>query len=312
MRRNVVSVFTKRAVAITLAMLVVLGASLGVTCAVQTYTRHLQELAQKEADHKLAWKKANIRALIEMSNVQEFSSDEQDRIDHAGDDMYKIHQVIFAIVQERQNYWYTRVVKLNGAIHELRQSSTNIATLGIRDENEKNAEALANGYRVKDEMSKTLWAFTEAKDKLEKWQPSALDTFKEEIPFDTPTTTSSPKPIARTDAVRPPQPSGDPAADNQGEPYTPVFSDSQIDVQSLAKKPYYNGCILTARIHNKTNTVMNTVIMHVNGFDSSGTLTENATFVFHDVPALGAVAKDMTGSLQTMPATIKIVDVSYL
>jgi TPR repeat protein len=103
------------------------------------------------------------------------------------------------------------------------------------------------------------------------------------------------------------------SADNAGgASNNPIYSDQQIDVQRLDKKSYYGGgCILTARIHNKGSYALNTVIIHVNGYDSSGTLTENATFVFNDVPAFGDAMKDMTGALGTMPATVKIVDVSY-
>jgi|ERR1017187_8580650 TPR repeat protein len=92
---------------------------------------------------------------------------------------------------------------------------------------------------------------------------------------------------------------------------TPIFSDGVIDVQRLDKKPYYGGCILTARIQNKSSDALNTVIIHVNGYDYSGTLTDNATFVFKDVPALGNAVKNVTGVLGSMPATVKIVDVSY-
>lgn len=89
------------------------------------------------------------------------------------------------------------------------------------------------------------------------------------------------------------------------------YSDLRIDVQSVTQRPHYEGCIIRARIHNKTSYLLSTVMINATGYDKSGTLTETATFVFHDVPAFGDSEKDMAGFLRTIPANVKIVDVQY-
>lgn len=78
---------------------------------------------------------------------------------------------------------------------------------------------------------------------------------------------------------------------------------------AIYRDPYYDGCILSARIRNKTSLNLNTVILHLSVFDGSGALIGNPSIVVYDIPPNGVAVKDMTGSLLTMPTAVKVAGV---
>jgi len=109
----------------------------------------------------------------------------------------------------------------------------------------------------------------------------------------------------KTDPAEPPRAATD---DNQR---IQIYSDYRLDVDSITTKPYYSGAILEATIFNKSDSMLETIVIDVNCYDSGGVQTDSPAFVFHDVMPHSTATKEMNGSLLRQPARTQVVRVSY-
>lgn len=79
--------FQKNVAAIAVAVVAVVSISLGINFAWQAHTRSVQEEATRTIGQRTEWQKENIRSLKDLSDVGKLSTEEQDRLDRAGNDV---------------------------------------------------------------------------------------------------------------------------------------------------------------------------------------------------------------------------------
>jgi hypothetical protein len=87
-------------IAVTVFILVAAGMLVNNTIHVRA--RHLEE-------QKVEWRKANIKILKDLSDIGALSTEEQTRVDNAGDDIERLQQVLLDIHQERITIWLSHL-----------------------------------------------------------------------------------------------------------------------------------------------------------------------------------------------------------
>jgi len=167
-QRNVVFV------AITVLLLVVAG--IFVNGAMQARAKRIEE-------QKIQWKKANIKILKDLSGIGALSTEEQTRVDNAGDDLDRLQQVLLDIHQERITFW-------RGQLDELQDAATKYQNLraqygGLQDGYYSPAVNDPSVIEAGSELQKKL---ATARDNLagyeyswaniRRWKPVSFENFR--------------------------------------------------------------------------------------------------------------------------------------
>jgi hypothetical protein len=205
--------FQKNVLFIGATLLAIVAICFGINFAIQTHTRALQEQARLLDERKTAWKKDNIRALKSLSGIGALSTEEQIRVDNAGDDLERLQQVLLDIHQERCNYWESsledvadRQRKLENITREVGYTDDSQITDIARTISEQETKARSN-----------LIGFRAAMAKIHDWRPSKFEDYRpdraEVAPSDKPSAATSltnnrqiQVPIAQSDLSTPAPP----------------------------------------------------------------------------------------------------------
>jgi hypothetical protein len=132
---------------------------------------YVQERARHLAEQKIQWRKANIKVLKDMSRIGALSTEEQTRVDNAGDDYDRLQQVLLDIHQERLNYWSHRIDDLLTKYREYKSSPYSQAVYG--------EDTVTPKYqKVIGEAKENYDGFTAAKVKIRAWKPVSFEDFQ--------------------------------------------------------------------------------------------------------------------------------------
>lgn len=148
-------------VAVTIFILVV-GCIL-VNDAIQQRAKHVEE-------QKVQWKKANIKILKGLSGIGALSTEEQTRVDNAGDDLDRLQQVLIDIHQERITFWSGRVKQIGEQSRDLPTNYYSEAIYGNSVRSKLQRELA--------EANDNLAGYQASIDKIRNWKPISFEDFR--------------------------------------------------------------------------------------------------------------------------------------
>jgi hypothetical protein len=172
--RSILSQFQRNVLFIAITCFV-----LGMTAALIIHTTHQNEL--RIAEQKVQWKKANIKALKDLSVIGALSTEEQTRVDNAGDDLDRLQQVLLDIHQERLNYWVNQAEELHESNKDIERTRTNLLSqVGYVDpEVQAKLGEWKDAYDTKMAKCRTnIIGYREAKEKIHQWKSISFEDFQ--------------------------------------------------------------------------------------------------------------------------------------
>lgn len=153
-------------IAFTACIVVLLG--FGANYALQEHTRHIEE-------QKLQWRKANLKNLKDMSAIGALSTEEQIRVDNAGDDLDRLQQVLLDIHQERINFWSNALEDAQKRQQKLRDNYVQLAAYDYSGQ-------LAGAARtISEQITKAqenYAGYVAAKARIRAWRPVSFEDFR--------------------------------------------------------------------------------------------------------------------------------------
>jgi hypothetical protein len=160
--------FQKNVLFIAVTVFILVGASIWVNSTIQARARHLEE-------QKVEWRKANIKILKDLSGIGALSTEEQTRVDNAGDDLDRLQQVLLDIHQERINYWTNQLEDVEERKHKVQTLSTLIET--VSDQSEY-SEAVQTVSKQEEKAEENLGGYESSKAKIRQWKPVSFEDFR--------------------------------------------------------------------------------------------------------------------------------------
>ncbi len=198
--------FQKNVLFIGLVVVVIIAAAFGFKFASDAHNRALAAETAQESERKEEWKKDNIRQLKSLSGIGALSTEEQVRVDNAGDDLARLQQVLLDIHQERITFWSR---KLEDTIERRRKLQTVASEVGYSYSSEI-ADASQTISKDFSEARENVVGYKKAMVYIRAWRPSDYARYKpttaervmtiEDVPASEPTqeipvhTVSSPMP----------------------------------------------------------------------------------------------------------------------
>jgi hypothetical protein len=174
-----VNQFQKNVIFIALTACFLGAIGYGVNYAIQEHARHLEE-------QKIAWHKANIKALKDLSAIGALSTEEQIRVDNAGDDVDRLQQVLLDIHQERINYWSNVLEEAKERKQKLQGMYSQAVSYGLTDKyNDANATIVKNAQKA----AMNVLGYTAAKEKIRDWKPISFEDYRAGKLLDAPAST---------------------------------------------------------------------------------------------------------------------------
>ena len=161
--------FQKNVVFIAIIACVVAGIGVGINY-------ELHERALKVEEQKIQWRKANIKSLKRLSAVGAFSTEEQQRLDNAGDDFERLQQVLLDIHQQRITYWYEMAKDLAKRQRELRGLYTQTTVWGLSGLYSGAEHELGEQGR---EIAVNIVGYEQAEANIRKWKSVSFDDYCE-------------------------------------------------------------------------------------------------------------------------------------
>jgi len=153
------------------------GILLFVLAAVGGFGYHLYQAHEAEAaEQKVAWKKENIRRLKDLSQIGALSTEEQTRLDAAGDDVDRIQQVLLDLHTERHTFWEADLMDVEDKERKLRNVGA-LVTVFDGGELREAAESL-DRERIRDEAN--LQGFEQGERDIRAWKPISFEEFQAE------------------------------------------------------------------------------------------------------------------------------------
>jgi hypothetical protein len=184
--------FKKNVLFIAVTISVLIGGAFAVNYSIQEHRRHLDEL-------RVQWHKGNVKALKELSAIGTLSTEEQVRVDNAGDDSDRLQQVLIDIHQQRIISWnevLEDVTSRQAKLEQLRHSSytysnySNGVWLPPGNGSPILSKAVAEiSGKVKDATDQ-LSHYTESLGLIRAWVPISFDNYMKK-PTDSPANPSS-------------------------------------------------------------------------------------------------------------------------
>lgn len=150
----------------------------------------LQEHARRVEEQRVQWRKANIKALKDLSGIGALSTEEQTRVDNAGDDFDRLQQVLLDIHQERINYWSSRLENAAARREKLQQTYTLAAAYGL---NGQYSEAANEVSEDAQKATENLLGYRAAKERIRAWKSVSFEDYRAGRLID-PRSTTPPKP----------------------------------------------------------------------------------------------------------------------
>ncbi len=171
--------FQKNVVFIALTACILGAGGYGVNYAIQEHARHVEE-------QKVAWHKANIKTLKDLSAIGALSTEEQIRVDNAGDDVDRLQQVLLDIHQERINYWSNVLEDMKERQHKLQGMYLTAASYGMTGQYYEASQTITKNSQ---KAALNVLGYTAAKEIIRKWKPISFEDYKAGKLIDAPTST---------------------------------------------------------------------------------------------------------------------------
>ncbi len=173
--------FQKNVVFISLVACLVGGGAYAVNYSMQEHRRQLEERRAEARRHleeqKVEWRKANLKAVRELSVIGALSTEEQIRVDNAGDDFERLQLVLLDIHQERSNHWANRLEEIEEKKGKLQrfynQYSANVSLLNDPQLEEAATTLLHN----EKEAAGELLGFRAGLQRLRSWRPITFEDY---------------------------------------------------------------------------------------------------------------------------------------
>ncbi len=157
------SQFQKNVLFVAVTVFILVAASITVNYVLHERERHLEE-------QKVQWKKSNIKILKDLSDIGALSTEEQTRLDNAGDDLDRIQQVLLDIHEERITVWSHRMEDLEKQYRNLQTDYYSQATYGNSMEPKLQQEIA--------EAKDNLTGYVSARAKIRQWKPIPFEVFR--------------------------------------------------------------------------------------------------------------------------------------
>jgi len=171
-----VNQFQKNVLFLALTACVLGAVGLGANYAIQEHARRVEE-------QKVAWHTADIKALKDLSAIGALSTDEQIRVDNAGDDVDRLQQVLLDIHQERINYWSNVLEDTKERKQKLQHMYTAAATYGLTGKYNEVSETISNQGQ---KAAMNVLGYTAAKEKIREWKPVSFEAYRSGKVIDAP------------------------------------------------------------------------------------------------------------------------------
>lgn len=168
------SQFQKNVLFVGVTVLAIIAVCFGIDFARQAHSRNLQEQARMQEERKIAWKKDNIRVLKSMSAIGALSSDEQTRVDNAGDDVERLQQVLLDIHQERSSYWVSRLE----SVAERRKKLEALTMEAGYSYYGQLTEAAQSISKDEEKDRDNIRGYQKAMLRIRDWRPSKFEDYK--------------------------------------------------------------------------------------------------------------------------------------
>jgi hypothetical protein len=167
--KALLSQFQKNVVFIAVTVFILVAAGMLVNNTIHVRARHLEE-------QKVEWRKANIKILKDLSDIGALSTEEQTRVDNAGDDIERLQQVLLDIHQERITIWLSHLEDVVERKRHLQTLNyTNVVAFGQASEY---ADAAHNIARQEAKAKENLAGYELAIKNIRQWKPVSFEDFR--------------------------------------------------------------------------------------------------------------------------------------
>jgi hypothetical protein len=154
--------------AVTLVICITLGLYFGIQS-------HIAEQNRATAEQKTAWHNENIRSLKALSAVGILSTEEQQRLDVAGDDPDRVQQALLDIHQGRMTYW-------QAGIDDAHERARKLSAIYGTDESQyyggQIQEAAISIKKDESNAELQLAGYTEAYGQIQAWRPVSFEQYQ--------------------------------------------------------------------------------------------------------------------------------------
>jgi hypothetical protein len=139
-----------------------------------------QSHKRTDAEQRAAWMKQNIRELKDLNQIGVLSTEEQTRLDNAGDDVEKLQQVLLDLHTERHTLWIGHMQD----IEEREQALRRVYNYGSYDFNGQYRDAAVELAKDRKLAQENIDAYQRGYLNIRAWRPTSFEQFQAGTPRD--------------------------------------------------------------------------------------------------------------------------------